>query len=196
MGSLNPRTRAPSSLTMAAVLLVRPQGLFGIKYTDVPVAPAVVRTSSPTTVQRRFAELATLLVLALLPFTMSDYPRALVSEIFIFAIFAMSLDLLVGFTGLVSLGHAAFFGFGAYTAGLIAKAGWGEPITGLMAAAVAAMVLGYLTSFIIVRISHFALNQLAQHRHAEQQRFDVSENNARLLAIRSDDQHHATLAGR
>ena len=73
------------------------------------------------------------------------------------ALYALSLDLIVGYSGLVALGHAAFFGFGAYTAGLIAKAGWGEPITGLMAAAVAAMVLGYLTSFIIVRISHFAL---------------------------------------
>jgi branched-chain amino acid transport system permease protein len=102
-------------LTMAAVLLVRPQGLFGIKYSDVPVAPAVARTSSPTTVRRRFAELAALLVLMLLPFTMSDYPRALVSEIFIFAILAMSLDLLLGFTGLMSLGHAAFFGLGAYS---------------------------------------------------------------------------------
>jgi branched-chain amino acid transport system permease protein len=79
------------------------------------------------------------------------------SQIAIAALFALSLDLIVGYSGLVSLGHAAFFGFGAYTAGLIAKAGWGEPITGLMAAAVAAMVLGYLTSFIIVRISHFAL---------------------------------------
>jgi branched-chain amino acid transport system permease protein len=79
------------------------------------------------------------------------------SQIAIAALFALSLDLIVGYAGLVSLGHAAFFGFGAYTAGLIAKAGWGEPITGLLAAAFAAMVLGYLTSFIIVRISHFAL---------------------------------------
>jgi branched-chain amino acid transport system permease protein len=81
----------------------------------------------------------------------------LASQIAIAALFALSLDLIVGYSGLVSLGHAAFFGFGAYTAGLLAKAGWGEPISGLIAAGFAAMVLGYLTSFIIVRISHFAL---------------------------------------
>jgi branched-chain amino acid transport system permease protein len=93
----------------------------------------------------------------LLPFLVAPSYLVLGSQIAIAALFALSLDLIVGYSGLVSLGHAAFFGFGAYTAGLIAKAGWGEPITGLMAAAVAAMVLGYLTSFIIVRISHFAL---------------------------------------
>ena len=51
------------------------------------------------------------------PFLISDYPRALITEIYIFAIFAMSLDLLLGFTGLMSLGHAAFFGLGAYAVG-------------------------------------------------------------------------------
>ncbi len=60
-----------------------------------------------------------LLVLVVLPFLLTDYPRALVSEIFIFAIFAMSLDLLVGFTGLLSLGHAAFFGLGAYSVAVL-----------------------------------------------------------------------------
>ena len=54
------------------------------------------------------------------------------SQIAITALFALSLDLIVGYSGLVSLGHAAFFGFGAYTAGLISKAGWGEPLTGLL----------------------------------------------------------------
>jgi len=46
--------------------------------------------------------------------------------------FALSLDLILGYAGIVSLGHAAFFGLGAYAAGLAAKHGWGEPITGLM----------------------------------------------------------------
>jgi branched-chain amino acid transport system permease protein len=93
----------------------------------------------------------------LLPFVVAPTYLVLASQIAIAALFALSLDLIVGYSGLVSLGHAAFFGFGAYTAGLIAKAGWGEPLSGLLAAAFAAMVLGYLTSFIIVRISHFAL---------------------------------------
>jgi branched-chain amino acid transport system permease protein len=106
-------------LTMTAVLLIRPQGLFGIKYSDVAIAPAVATTSRPSTLQTRAAEIAVLLALLVLPFLMTDYPRALVSEIYIFAIFAMSLDLLLGFTGLMSLGHAAFFGLGAYSVAVL-----------------------------------------------------------------------------
>ncbi len=101
-------------LAMIVVLLIRPQGLFGIAYSNVTVASAVTTAIRATTARTRIVELATLLVLALLPFAMSEYPRALACEIFIFAIFAMSLDLIFGFTGLMSLGHAAFFGLGAY----------------------------------------------------------------------------------
>jgi branched-chain amino acid transport system permease protein len=69
----------------------------------------------------------------------------------------LSLDLILGFSGIVSLGHAAYFGIGAYTAGLISKYGWGEPLTGLVAAAVAAGLFGYVTSFIVARFRHLAL---------------------------------------
>src|SRR5204862_6843664 len=70
---------------------------------------------------------------------------------------ALSLDFILGYAGIVSLGHAAFFGFGSYTAGLIAKWGWGEPLTGLLIAGAAAGLLGYVTSFIIARFRHLAL---------------------------------------
>ena len=106
-------------LAMAAVLLIRPQGLFGIKYSDISIAPAVAITSARPTTQTRTAGLFVLLVLLVLPFLLSDYPRALVSEILIFAIFAMSLDLLLGFTGLMSFGHAGFFGLGAYSVAVL-----------------------------------------------------------------------------
>jgi branched-chain amino acid transport system permease protein len=59
-------------------------------------------------------------LLGLAPFVLSLFHLNLLSEILILAIFALSLNILVGFTGLVSLGHAAFFGIGAYTAGLVA----------------------------------------------------------------------------
>lgn len=75
----------------------------------------------------------------------------LISQIMIVGLFALSLDLILGYAGIVSLGHAAFFGLGAYTAGLLAVHGWGEPISGLLAAAVVAGVFGYLTSFLVVR---------------------------------------------
>ena len=75
----------------------------------------------------------------------------LLSQILIVALFALSLDLILGYAGIVSLGHAAFFGLGAYTAGLLAMHGWGEPLTGLLAAALAAGLLGYAASFLVVR---------------------------------------------
>jgi branched-chain amino acid transport system permease protein len=93
----------------------------------------------------------------LLPFVLVPTYLTLASQIAITAIFAVSLDLILGYAGLVSLGHAAFFGVGAYTAGLIAKAGWGEPFSGLLIAAAAAGLLGYLTGAIIVRVRHLAL---------------------------------------
>jgi branched-chain amino acid transport system permease protein len=73
------------------------------------------------------------------------------SQVIITALFALSLDLVLGYAGIVSLGHAAFFGLGAYTAGLLAAHGWGEPLTGLVCAAVVAAAAGYLTSFLVVR---------------------------------------------
>src|SRR5581483_1204219 len=65
-------------LAMLAVLLIRPQGLFGIKYSDISIAPAVATTSAPTTTRSRTAALIVLAVLLALPFFISDYPRALV----------------------------------------------------------------------------------------------------------------------
>ena len=62
-----------------------------------------------------------IVALALAPFVLSLFHLNLLSEILILAVFALSLNILVGFTGLVSLGHAAFFGVGAYTAGLVAQ---------------------------------------------------------------------------
>ncbi|MYM24281.1 branched-chain amino acid ABC transporter permease [Duganella sp. FT135W] len=75
----------------------------------------------------------------------------LISQIMIVGLFAVSLDLILGYAGIVSLGHAAFFGLGAYTAGLLAVHGWGEPLSGLLAAGVVAGVVGLLTSFLVVR---------------------------------------------
>src|SRR5690242_14207717 len=93
----------------------------------------------------------------LLPFVVTPDYLVLASQIAVTALFALSLDLILGYAGIVSLGHAAFFGFGAYTAGLISKWGWGEPLTGLMISGVAAGLLGYLMSFIIARFRHLAL---------------------------------------
>jgi branched-chain amino acid transport system permease protein len=93
----------------------------------------------------------------LLPFVLAPAYLTLASQIAITAIFAVSLDLILGYAGLVSLGHAAFFGLGAYTAGLLAKAGWGEPLSGLLVAAAVAGLFGWLSGFVVVRVRHLAL---------------------------------------
>jgi len=95
-------------------------------------------------------ELATL---AALPVAWLLLPgQALIlNEIAILALFALSLDLVLGYAGVVSLGHAAFFGLGAYTAALCAKLLTPDPWLGLAAAVGATALLGFLTSFLILR---------------------------------------------
>jgi len=134
-------------LAMILVLLVRPQGLFGIKYSDVAIPSAVRITAVPITNRTRVAGLVALVALLALPFALSDYSRALIAEIFIFAIFAMSLDLLLGFTGLMSLGHAAFFGLGAYAVAVLGTQfgidAWLGVTAGIALAAAAAGLIGW-----------------------------------------------------
>jgi branched-chain amino acid transport system permease protein len=76
----------------------------------------------------------------------------ILTEIAILGLFAVSLDLILGYAGIVSLGHAAFFGFGAYVAGILAKYGViKEPLLALLVSGLAAAVLGFVTSFLVLR---------------------------------------------
>lgn len=76
----------------------------------------------------------------------------ILTEIAWLALFALSLDLILGYAGIVSLGHAAFFGFGAYTAGLLAKHEIvNEPLLALLVSGCAAAVLGFAASFLVLR---------------------------------------------
>jgi branched-chain amino acid transport system permease protein len=85
-----------------------------------------------------------------------DY-LALQAQILATIVFALSVDLLLGYAGIVTLGHAAFFGVGAYTAGLLAANGFGEPLSGLVAAAIAAGAIGLLSGCIILRTQGLTL---------------------------------------
>ena len=85
-----------------------------------------------------------------LPFVMPSH-SLLVNEIAIVALFAMSLDLILGYTGIVSLGHAAFFGFGAYAAALFAKLVMPDPTVGLVLATALSALLGLVASVTILR---------------------------------------------
>ena len=75
----------------------------------------------------------------------------MINEIVIFALFAVSLDLVLGYTGIVSLGHAAFFGMGGYAAALFAKLVHPDPLLGLVFAMAVATVLGAVCSLTIMR---------------------------------------------
>ncbi|MEP7207484.1 MAG: branched-chain amino acid ABC transporter permease [Casimicrobiaceae bacterium] len=76
----------------------------------------------------------------------------ILAEIAILALFALSLDLILGYAGVLSLGHAAFFGLGAYAAGLLAKhAVVVDPVLALVTAGGIAAVLGFMTSFLVLR---------------------------------------------
>lgn len=85
-----------------------------------------------------------------LPWLLSKH-ALIINEIAIVALFAISLDLILGYTGIVSLGHAAFLGFGAYSAALFAKHISPDPLLGLAVGIAAATALGAVCSLTIMR---------------------------------------------
>ena len=76
---------------------------------------------------------------------------ALINEILIAGLFALSLDLILGLTGVVSLGHAAFFGLGAYAAAILSSEGVADPTLGLVVSSLIAAVLGLATAPLLLR---------------------------------------------
>jgi len=83
------------------------------------------------------------------------------SQVLIAVMFALSLDLILGYAGIVTLGHAAFFGIGAYVVGLgAAKLGWSEPISGLFAAAIIAALIGFVSGWFLLRYRGLTLLML------------------------------------
>jgi branched-chain amino acid transport system permease protein len=83
------------------------------------------------------------------------------TEVLVTILFAVSLDLVLGYAGIVTLGHAAFFGAGAYTVGILAKRGiWNEPVTGLMLAALVAAAVGLGSGVVLLRTRGLTLLML------------------------------------
>jgi branched-chain amino acid transport system permease protein len=100
-------------------------------------------------------------VLALAAFFAAPDYLSLGSRIMIYILFALSLDLILGYAGIVTLGHSAFFGFGAYVAGILgAKLGVSDPLLQLAAAAALAGMLGAITGAIILRTRGLTLLML------------------------------------
>jgi branched-chain amino acid transport system permease protein len=111
--------------------------------------------------KHRFRPAELLLPLALLavPVLGPDY-YALATQAAIVALFVLSLDLLVGYAGIATLGHGLFFGLGAYTAGIASVRGWGEPLTGLLMGAAVAGSAGAALGAIVLRTARFTLLML------------------------------------
>jgi branched-chain amino acid transport system permease protein len=83
------------------------------------------------------------------------------TQVLITILFALSLDLVLGYAGIVTLGHAAFFGAGAYTVGMLAAhGGWSEPLSGLAAAAAVAGAVGLVSGWIVLRTHGLTLLML------------------------------------
>ena len=101
-------------------------------------------------------ELALLAALPLSWFVVGQEHALIANEIAILALFALSLDLILGYAGIISLGHAAFFGIGAYVAALFAKHVMPDPFVGMAVAIGAAALLGALSSVLVMRGSDLA----------------------------------------
>jgi branched-chain amino acid transport system permease protein len=83
------------------------------------------------------------------------------TQVLITILFALSLDLVLGYAGIVTLGHAAFFGAGAYTVGMLAQhLGWNEPLSGLLAAALVAGAIGLASGLVLLRTHGLTLLML------------------------------------
>ena len=93
-------------------------------------------------------------------FVMPDY-AVLGTTIFVMALFALSLDLILGYAGVVTLGHTAFFGVGAYATGMLsAHLGWNEPLSGLVFGAAAGALAGLVSGWVLLRYHGLAFLML------------------------------------
>ena len=117
---------------------------------SAPSSPTTYESALLRTARWRPWEFVIWAVAFALPLVVPSH-SLLVNEIAIVALFAMSLDLILGYTGIVSLGHAAFFGFGAYTAALFAKLVMPDPMVGLVVATALSAMLGLVASVTILR---------------------------------------------
>ncbi|MDR3518019.1 MAG: ABC transporter permease [Azospirillaceae bacterium] len=148
-------------LVMAIVLAIRPYGLLG----RVPALPrgtadAVEPPLRPASPGLIAVALALTLVLAALPVFAGDYVLALASETLIMVLFAASLQFIMGPGGMMSFGHAAYFGLGAYGAGLVVKHFGATMVTGLVAAPLLAGLAALVFGWFCVRLSGVYLAML------------------------------------
>jgi branched-chain amino acid transport system permease protein len=148
-------------LIMACVLIVRPQGLFGRAPDAAAAAPPEHRTRARP--PRRGAILvgaALFACAAALPFVAQEYTLVIVADILVFALFGASLQLLLGSGGMISFGHACYFGLGAYATALATR--HGAPMAlAFFAAPVAGFAGAVAFGWLCVRLSGVYLAMLS-----------------------------------
>ncbi len=115
-----------------------------------PPGLAAVEAGFAARARLRLVEPALALVAVACFFAFPDR-HLLMAEIAVLALFALSLDLILGYAGIVSLGHAAFLGLGAYAAGIVAVRVTPDPLLGLAAAGIVGGLAGLATSPLVLR---------------------------------------------
>ncbi len=155
-------------LLMVAVLVVRPWGLFGRPFkvkalSEKNLAMEAQEISPVHFSVHPLVRWAPLLLLLLVPLFAGRFYQYLLTQIFIASLMAIAFNLLLGTTGLLSFGQAAFFGVGAYTVGLLLTKGGFATLPALLLAPVVAGVAAGVIGFFCVRLSgvHFAMLTLA-----------------------------------
>jgi len=144
-------------IVMAVVLVLRPWGLLGRPLAEARALPA--EQAVVAYVPHR-ALLAGLAALVLVPVLADAYTLVLLTDVFVFALFAVSLHFLLGPGGMVSFGHAAYFGLGAYAAALLLLRYHLPMELALLAAPLAAMAGAALFGWLCVRLSGIYLAML------------------------------------
>ena len=142
-------------IVMAVVLIARPWGLLGR-----PIAELRGRDQADFRLAATKPMLAMLAVLALVPIVTSGYALVLLTDVLVFVIFAVSLHLLLGPAGMVSFGHAAYFGLGAYGAGLLVLRYEAPMELALLAAPLLALTGAAVFGWLCVRLSGIYLAML------------------------------------
>jgi branched-chain amino acid transport system permease protein len=149
-------------LVMAVVLIARPYGLLGRPQAIVRAAAAQEDPIRPASTALKAAGAAVIIGLVLTPFLARNTPYALVLgiDVLIAVLFATSLHFIMGPGGMHSFGHAAYFGLGAYGAGLLVKWAAASLPLGLLLAPVAALLGALLFGWFAVRLSGVYLAML------------------------------------
>ena len=158
-----PRRAASSSMRSRAMFSCSSRRV-SMAASEIPTASAAARRARPSSWLHRHHFIwpeALPWLLAIAAFFLFPDRMTFGTQVLIMIMFALSLDLILGYAGIVTLGHAAFFGIGAYTVGLGSRGcGWGEPISGLFAAGVVAAFAGVIAGWFLLRYRGLTLLML------------------------------------